>query len=72
MPDNINPDHYKTSSGIESIDVMEAFNLTFSEGCAVKYLLRYKKKNGLEDLLKCKWYVERLIKNHSESKNKKK
>jgi len=63
MGDKINPDHYKSESGLESIEVIEAFNLNFAEGCIVKYILRYKEKNGLEDLKKCRWYLNRLIEN---------
>lgn len=66
------PDHYKTESGLEAIDVIEAFtaDLTGYEavntGNALKYLCRWKKKNGLEDLKKARWYLDRLI-THVES-----
>ena len=66
------PAHYQTSKGIEAIDVMEAFTEDMKGSDAVltatilKYLLRWKKKNGLEDLKKAKWYLERLIKNEDE------
>lgn len=70
MKDNVNhPDHYKSSSGLEAIDVIEAFTaeLTGLEavctGNALKYILRWKKKNGVEDLKKARWYLNRLIKN---------
>jgi hypothetical protein len=45
-------------------------NLDFYQGCVVKYICRYKKKNGLEDLIKAKTYLDQLIKleSHSESK----
>jgi len=33
----------------------------YLEGNIVKYVSRYKHKNGLEDLKKAKWYLERLI-----------
>ena len=66
------PAHYQTNKGIEAIDVMEAFTEDMKGSDAVltatilKYLLRWKKKNGLEDLKKAKWYLERLIKNEDE------
>lgn len=70
MKDNVNhPDHYKSSSGLEAIDVIEAFTaeLTGLEavctGNALKYILRWKKKNGVEDLKKARWYLNRMIKN---------
>ena len=61
--DKINhPQHY-TSHGIETIDVIESWNLNYHEGNIIKYLSRYKYKNGIEDLKKAKWYLERLIYN---------
>jgi hypothetical protein len=54
------PEHYKGK--IEPIDLIEAQELGFHEGNVVKYVSRWRRKNGLEDLLKCKWYLERLIK----------
>ena len=63
------PKHYQTENGIEAIDVMEAFTADLKGFEAVdtsnviKYILRWKNKNGLEDLEKCRWYLDRLIKN---------
>ena len=37
--------------------------MDYFSGNVVKYICRYKEKNGLEDLLKAKWYLERVIKN---------
>lgn len=68
MNDNVNhPSHYMTKNGIEAIDVMEAFteDLTGSEATntwsVLKYVLRWKHKNGVEDLKKARWYLDRLI-----------
>lgn len=61
------PAHYQTSNGIETIDVMEAFTEDMAGYEAVctsnvlKYICRWKKKNGLEDLKKAEWYLKRLI-----------
>ena len=61
------PDHYQSETGMEVIDVIEAFtfDLTGIEavdtGNALKYLCRWKKKNGLQDLNKARWYLEHLI-----------
>ena len=61
------PAHYQTSNGLETIDVMEAFTEDMSGYEAVctsnvlKYICRWKKKNGLEDLKKAEWYLKRLI-----------
>lgn len=59
--DPVNPPHYKTSAGFEVIDVIEAFDLDFCLGNAVKYICRHKKKGGVEDLAKARWYIDRAI-----------
>lgn len=56
----INQSHYKLGS-IEPIDYIVANSMDFLEGNIIKYVSRYKHKNGLEDLLKAKDYLERLI-----------
>lgn len=65
---NVNhPNHYQSKSGIETIKVMEAFceDLTGPEAVyisnVVKYISRWKKKNGVEDLRKANWYLSQLI-----------
>lgn len=61
------PQHYKTESGLEAIDVIEAFTdglqgyEAVETGNVLKYICRWKKKNGLEDLKKAQWYLNRLI-----------
>ena len=68
------PKHYKAKNGMEVIDVIEAFtaNLKGYEathtGNVIKYICRWKEKNGLEDLKKAQWYLNRLIKNIEENK----
>lgn len=58
------PSHYQTAAGLETIDVIEAFELNFNLGNAVKYLLRAGKKGDrLEDLKKAAWYIAREIAN---------
>ena len=69
------PDHYISESGIEAIDVIKAFTSELEGYEAVatsqvlKYILRWKNKNGLEDLKKAKWYLEDLIKYVEEENN---
>lgn len=69
------PSHYQSKNGIEVIDVIEAFteNLEGIEavcaGNAIKYLCRWNKKNGVQDLEKSIWYIQKLI-NVLNSKNK--
>ena len=68
------PSHYKAKNGMEVIDVIEAFtaNLEGYEathtGNVIKYICRWKEKNGIEDLRKAQWYLNRLIKNIEEGK----
>lgn len=63
MIDVVNhPPHYKSDSGIESIDVIEGFGLNFRLGNTIKYILRHDKKGKpLEDLKKARWYLDREI-----------
>lgn len=58
--DNINPSHYKQGN-IEVIDFILDQKFSYIEGNVVKYISRYKKKNGLEDLKKAQWYLNRVI-----------
>ncbi|MFQ5509780.1 MAG: DUF3310 domain-containing protein [Leptospirillia bacterium] len=60
------PPHYVSDSGLESIDVIEAFELGFHLGNVVKYVLRAGKKDDrLSDLKKARWYLTRLIEKES-------
>jgi hypothetical protein len=65
--DNINPNHYKRGQ-VECIQAIESatYYLSGFEGYCVgnviKYIWRYDSKNGLEDLKKARWYLDRLIK----------
>lgn len=67
MSDMVNhPAHY-TAGGIECIDALKAATVGL-EGIqavctanAIKYLWRWKFKNGTEDLKKAIWYINRLI-----------
>ena len=66
MADDVvnSPAHY-TNSKIEAIDYLsdtlgEGFSY-FLEGNVKKYLHRWRYKNGVEDLKKAQWYLDRLI-----------
>lgn len=67
-PDNINqPKHYKSHpSGVECITITE--HMSFLRGNAMKYLWRADHKNGLEDLEKARWYLDREIANLKRAK----
>lgn len=74
MIDNVNnPTHY-TQGEIECIDCIKAATVNkvgieaFCVGNAIKYLFRYENKNGLEDIRKAQWYINRLIQELEEKK----
>jgi len=55
------PPHY-SHSGIEAIDVIEAWGLGFNLGNVIKYVARAGHKGDtLEDLRKARWYLDREI-----------
>mgnify|MGYP002711163079 CR=1 FL=1 len=69
------PKHYANSCSIECIDAMQAtFGIKdLAKYCAVnayKYLWRYKSKNGLEDLKKAEWYLNKFDELVEEAENK--
>jgi hypothetical protein len=54
------PKHY-TQGDMEVITAIEGMALDYHQGNVVKYVSRYRYKNGIEDLRKAKWYIDRLI-----------
>lgn len=70
------PAHYQTKSGLETIDVIEAFteDLTGIEAVCtaniIKYACRWKKKNGVQDLEKAIWYANHLVNHLKDKENK--
>lgn len=65
----IKPSYYGT--GIDVIEFCLRNNLTFMQGNVIKYVTRYKSKNGIEDLEKAKEYIDRLIEFEKRSNNEK-
>ena len=61
------PSHYQSSTGLEVINVIEAFTSDLKgieatdTSNVLKYMCRWKNKNGLQDLEKAKWYLDHLI-----------
>lgn len=53
-------EHYKDKP-LQPWEIIEKLGLSFFEGNALKYLLRYKEKNGVEDLKKAIHYIEYII-----------
>jgi hypothetical protein len=59
--DSVNhPPHY-TKGNIECIDYINAWDMDYIEGNIIKYITRYKFKNGIEDLRKAQFYVNMLV-----------
>jgi hypothetical protein len=61
----VNPNHY-TKGNIECIDyITEALGtdgtVAFCQGNVTKYLHRWKQKNGIQDLKKAQWYLNKMI-----------
>ena len=58
----------RTKRGIECIDCIKSATVgkvgieAFCVGNAIKYLFRYEEKNGIEDVKKARWYIDKLIK----------
>ena len=59
MKDQVKPAHYPKK--IDVITFCQENEIGFSEGNIIKYIVRYKEKNGLEDLMKAQEYLFRLI-----------
>lgn len=66
MSDAINPQHYKQGQ-VECIDAIAAATCELKgleavcTANVIRYLWRWKAKNGVEDLKKARWYLDRLI-----------
>lgn len=58
------PPHYN-QAGIECIDAIAAATNDgyqfYLQGNVIKYIWRYRYKNGAEDLRKAQWYLQELI-----------
>lgn len=72
MPDSVNnPPHYN-KGGIETIEGiksaltgLDGFD-AYLTGNIIKYMWRWKHKNGVEDLKKARWYLNKLIEQHEQ------
>jgi hypothetical protein len=53
-------DHSKKLK-IQPIEYIHANSIPFAEGCAIKYLTRWRDKGGVKDLEKAKHFIELLI-----------
>jgi hypothetical protein len=58
---SVSPPYY---NGDDVMQIIERYNLSFCLGNVIKYVLRAKNKNGVQDLKKALWYLEREIGNN--------
>lgn len=56
-----NPKRYNKRGKLECWDVILDQEMDFLEGSVLKYLWRYKEKNGIHDLEKAKVYIDKII-----------
>ncbi len=61
MDNQVGGNHYSKYK-IQVVDIIDDHNLDFYEGNILKYLLRYKDKNGVQDLYKLEHYLQMIIK----------
>jgi hypothetical protein len=67
MTDEINTPHHYTQGGIEPINFIDSNCMDFFEGNVVKYVTRHKHKGTpYTDLLKARFYLNRLIARYGE------
>ena len=52
--------HYKDLA-IQPVEYIFKNNLGYFEGCVIKYVTRWRSKNGINDLLKARHYIDLLI-----------
>lgn len=62
MSDNVfHPAHYTQWKAIEPFTFLMLNGVPFAEGCVCKYVLRWRQKNGLEDLRKARRIIDMMI-----------
>ena len=52
--------HYKDMA-MQPIELITALRCSFIQGCIIKYISRYKAKNGAQDIKKCIHYAQLAI-----------
>jgi len=60
--------HYKKYGSLQPWDVITAWDLGYLDGTALKYIARWKDKNGIEDLRKAIHFLEKTIEVYSKEK----
>ena len=62
----IGGNHYKRDGSLEHWDLVERCGIGYLEGCATKYVARWRSKGGVQDLEKAEHYVQKLIELYDE------
>lgn len=62
-------DHYGPGDKVQAIDLILDGSIGFCEGSAIKYLCRWRKKGGVQDLQKAIHYIEMLIEHEEKNNN---
>lgn len=60
LDEQIAGNHYK-SMAIQPVEFIQRNNIPWCEANAIKYLCRWRQKNGIEDLKKARHYIDLLI-----------
>lgn len=61
------PSHYQTGD-VQPIDLIHSAGLDFDEGNVIKYVTRWRRKDGLTDLYKARTYLNWIIERAEEEK----
>ena len=56
----ISGNHYKDMA-IQPIEYINANKMPFMDGCVIKYVSRWRRKNGVEDLRKARHFIDMMI-----------
>ncbi len=64
-------DHYKKYGDLQPWDVVIKWNLGYLEGTALKYIARWRDKNGIEDIKKAIHFLEKLVETEEEKQQMK-
>lgn len=68
MSDEIKVQKHYTQYSIQPMEFISKNNIGYIEGNIIKYVCRYKLKNGIEDLQKAAHYLEKLIERETSGK----
>lgn len=63
--------HYKKYGDLQPWDVVIKWNLGYLEGTALKYIARWRDKNGIEDIKKAIHFLEKLVEVETQKTNTK-